>query len=409
MKICFVTSTYPRDQEDVAVPWMREHVKRLRKMGHEVHVFAPSFEGMQSHRIDAVPVHRFRYWLARGERLTHDSGAPNKVKGLRGMALSGIYTLAGAVALARLHRRERFDVLHVHWPFPHAVFAAFARRAFPTCVVLNYHGAELQIAERMKAAGKLLHRANATADAVVANSSFTAAKAGKFGASGVTVIPYGSPIAERDFLPPSNEEKRILFVGRLIERKGIEYLIRAFPAVLAQQHARLVIVGQGLLGQSLHRLVEEMGLEGSVTFRTDLPEQELAKEYEQADVFVLPAIIDSRGDTEGLGVVLIEALSFLKPVIASNVGGIPDVIRHEQTGLLVPEKSPEALAEAILKFLDNPEYARRIAEEGRRDVAERFDWDRIATSTISLYHRAQGHIYLNRGVIEDTREVSLKR
>lgn len=99
-------------------------------------------------------------------------------------------------------------------------------------------------------------------------------------------------------------------------------------------------------------------------------------EYASCDAFILPAIVDSKGDTEGLGVVLIEALAHGKPVVASKVGGIPDVITPE-TGWLVPEKDSIALAVAINSILTNPELAEALAQSGFQDVQDRFNWSRI--------------------------------
>ena len=108
-----------------------------------------------------------------------------------------------------------------------------------------------------------------------------------------------------------------------------------------------------------------------------IPNEELAIQYQQADVFVLPAIRDQKGDTEGLGVVMIEALTFKTPVVASDVGGISDVIIDGKTGLLVPEKDPEQLAKAINRILSDNALAKRLGEAGCEHAKSYFDWERI--------------------------------
>lgn len=186
---------------------------------------------------------------------------------------------------------------------------------------------------------------------------------------------------------PNNATRRILYVGRLIERKGVTYLLRAFPLVQKHVPVTLTIVGNGPLLEPLKAEAAALGLQGSVTFRVDVPERELMELYAACDVFTLPAIVDSRGDTEGLGVVLIEALSYMRPVVASRVGGIVDVILHEKTGLLVPEKDPHALADALVRVLTDRELAQRLAEAGHRHVQEVFDWTRIIERTEEIYRR----------------------
>ncbi len=385
MKICVVASTFPRTEDDPAVPWLRDELKRLKARGHDVRVFAPAFKGSPSHEIEGIPVHRFRYFFAFKEDLTHDSGAPTKIRRPDYLLLTLFYILAGTLSLTRWQRKERFDVLHIHWPFPHGLFGVTAARFTPAPLVMSFHGAELLLAKKFPFVNPALRWFTRRAQAVTCNSSYTAAAIKKLGTCEVIVCPFGSPIPEHATPLPTNTVKQILFVGRLIERKGVEYLLRALPLVQEQIPAQLVIVGNGVLLDTLKAQVVEMGLQDSVTFRVDIPESELMEAYRQSDVFVLPAIVDSRGDTEGLGVVLIEALSFRRPVVASEVGGIVDVVQHEKTGLLVPEKDPQALANALARVLADPALAQRLAEDGYAHVQEVFDWDRILDDLEVLY------------------------
>jgi glycosyltransferase involved in cell wall biosynthesis len=99
----------------------------------------------------------------------------------------------------------------------------------------------------------------------------------------------------------------------------------------------------------------------------------------------LPAIIDAKGDTEGLGVVLIEALTYKLPVIASGVGGIVDVIKDNETGILVPEKDTDALAHALLKVMKNDKYAASLGERGYQFVNEKYNWNKITDQIITLF------------------------
>jgi glycosyltransferase involved in cell wall biosynthesis len=220
---------------------------------------------------------------------------------------------------------------------------------------------------------------------VVANSTFTRSLVKPLHDGVISVIPYGitvEPKPSRSRSPDTNF--RILFVGRLDERKGVTYLLQALPQILDKQAVRLRIVGQGILESELKSECQRLGLEGVVDFLGVVSKEELANEYAACDVFVLPAIVDSKGDTEGLGIVMIEALAHQKPVVATNVGGIADVICHHQTGILVPEKDPIALADAILLVLAQPEWSAALGKRGLEDVSERFAWSRI----VSLWQQA---------------------
>jgi glycosyltransferase involved in cell wall biosynthesis len=213
---------------------------------------------------------------------------------------------------------------------------------------------------------------------VTANSSFTSGLIRKIYDGPVTVIPYGMTIKPKPPKKRSPEEVRsLLFVGRLDERKGLRYLLAALPSVLAKYPVRLRIVGKGILEDEIKSQCDAIGLNDVVDFLGFVSKEELADEYAGCDIFVLPAIVDSKGDTEGLGIVIIEALAHQKPVIASAVGGIVDVIHSGTTGLLVPEKDPEALAQAILTLLSNPTKAQKMGQQGLADIQVRFNWYHI--------------------------------
>ena len=144
------------------------------------------------------------------------------------------------------------------------------------------------------------------------------------------------------------------------------------------------------MGDSWRALAEELGLAADIIFYDVVPNEQLEQLYAMADLFVLPAIVDDRGDTEGLGVVLVEALSFKTPVVASNVGGIPDVIINNQTGLLVPEKDPQALAEAAMTILRDAKLAAQLAENGLEHATSYFNWERITDQLSAVYNVAIG-------------------
>ena len=126
-------------------------------------------------------------------------------------------------------------------------------------------------------------------------------------------------------------------------------------------------------------------LENFIFLRGKVSSKSLSRYYTDADIFVLPAIIDSRGDTEGLGVVLIEALLNKKFVIASNIGGIPDIIKNNKTGFLVKEKNPEEIAKKIMFIVKNFNKIRHIPENGYKYVQKHFNWENIFNRLLSIY------------------------
>lgn len=349
-------------------------------------VFAPTFEGLQSHEIDGVKVNRFRYCLKALENITHDEGAPNKARGLVFKLVVLSYLFFGTLAVFWWCLRKRIDVLHVHWPFPHSVWSLVPQRLLGVRVLVMNHGAELALARQSDGIRKALGWFINQADECCANSSHTANEVKSVSGRDAVITPYGATVeAKVSEKKIANPVPQLLFCGRLIQRKGIDVLLQALPEVLASREVRLVITGEGDRKQEWEELSQALGLQNQVRFAGFVSDEELASLYQTSDLYVHPAIFDDKGDTEGLGVVLIEALAHKLPVVASGVGGIVDVIKHEKTGLLVPEKEPTQLAQAILRVLEDSELARELGENGFRHVETFFDWERITLQVEGLY------------------------
>jgi len=388
LSICLVASTYPRSESDYAVPWLRESVRRMTMLGHRVTVLAPAFKGLANHTIDDVEVIRFRYAPGCWETLTHETGAANKIGRMQKRLLGIPYVLNGALSGAFLAMRRRFDVVHAHWPFPHEPIGSLIARLCGAPLLLHCYGAEFAMARKRWWVRRWLRHSLRQGDMVFAISSDTARQVEELSGRQAVVVPYGTTV---DALPSAshlNTVPRILFTGRLIQRKGVEYLIRAVPALLAKRQVEVIITGDGDQREGLEALSRSLGLEKTVQFLGFLSNEQLAQEYARCDVWVNPSIIDDRGDTEGLGVGAIEAYAYGKPVVASDVGGIPDAVRHRLTGLLVPQKDVSALAAAIGELIDNPLLAARFGRQGREFAQQRFNWDDLTEQLESLYYEA---------------------
>ena len=450
MKVLVIGSVYPRFQEDAEVPWLRTSISHLKKAGVEIQVLAPSYKGLKSHDIDGTRVNRFRYAPANWEILTHEEGAPSKMASKPWLQLLAIpYIINGFIQCLRICRKWRPDVIHAHWPFPHAYIALGAAKLFRIPLVLNFHGAELLLIRKKKWVKPLLKFAIGQAQAVFANSSFTASKIKAIRDVNVEWSPYGTTLETRDerqeardgeSLPlasaanaasatpssgdnrikresrptklgmiepncwdsvptpqlpvphPVNSKFKILFVGRHIERKGIRYLIEA-AKYLSTDKFEIRIVGGGDLTEQLKKqaaLLDENSQPANIIFTGKLSPEDLANEYRTANVFTLPAIVDSKGDTEGLGVVLIEAMELGLPIVASNVGGIPDVVIDGESGILVPEKDPVALADAFKRLEADPALIEKLLAGARKRISECFTWDIIIERQVEVYKRVVG-------------------
>ena len=169
-------------------------------------------------------------------------------------------------------------------------------------------------------------------------------------------------------------------VGALVDHKGHRDLIRAAAEVVREMaDVRFVILGEGELRGALTELVKQLGLERNVLlpgFRPDV--LSLLKTF---DLFVMPSV------TEGLGTSLLDAMACQRPIVASRVGGIPEVVADGDTGLLVPPRDPDALARGIRRLLTDPALAGRFARAGRTRVEQRFTTERMVAETLAVYER----------------------
>jgi glycosyltransferase involved in cell wall biosynthesis len=172
----------------------------------------------------------------------------------------------------------------------------------------------------------------------------------------------------------------ILYVGRLIQEKGLEYLIGAMPYVLSRfPEAKLQLVGDGNHRRRLKSLAQKLKVDGSVDFSGIVPSDMLYSLYARASVVVQPSIYES------CGIPVLEAMSMGKPVVGARAGGIPELIKNGETGLLVEPRSSAQLGAAISTLLSNWSYSTKLGEKGRSVVTAHFTWKEVARKTLELY------------------------
>jgi glycosyltransferase involved in cell wall biosynthesis len=171
----------------------------------------------------------------------------------------------------------------------------------------------------------------------------------------------------------------ILFTGKLVPRKGVDVLLRALPQVLREMEVKLVLAGSGNQ-QDYQQLAEALGILDKLRFLGRVPDDTLRLLYSSCDLFVLPSRL------EGLGIVILEAMAAGKPIVATNVGGIPEIIESGQNGILVEAGEEGKLAGAIVKVLSDNPLARAMGENNKKKVRECFSWGVAAQKTERVYN-----------------------
>ncbi len=182
-----------------------------------------------------------------------------------------------------------------------------------------------------------------------------------------------------------DNDQTILFVGRLVRRKGLEYLIRAMVPLKSEfPHIKLVVVGDGPEFGRMSELVNVLGLKGNVRFAGELRGDDLSRQYEESVIFSMPSITLS-DDVEGFGTVFLEAGLHGLPSVSTFSGGIPEAVIDGTTGILVKERDPAQLAEAIRLLLLSRQMRQRMGEEGRNRVLNQFTWRASANRLLTCF------------------------
>jgi glycosyltransferase involved in cell wall biosynthesis len=366
-----------------------------------VTVLAPHAEGLaEAWEEGGVEVATFRYAPERWEVLGYGRTleADERVKGRAAMA-TPLYALALRRALRHALGRRRYDLVHAHWIVPNGVIAAGVcggrggGEGGRVPLAIGLHGSDVFLAEK-PGVRHLARRALARARLLTGCSPELVDRVRALGgpagfpAERSRVIPYGVDVAA---FSPAPERRGIwraklgipdgaplvLGVGRMATKKGFQVLLEALPGLLAAQpEAHVVLAGGGDLLERFTTVAREwpgrVHLPGAV-LRDTLPDL-----YRAADLFVLPAVHDAKGNVDGLPNVILEAMASGLPVVASGISGIPLAVEDGRTGLLVPEKDPPRLLAALLRLLGDRNAAREMGERGRRKAVAELTWDAVA-------------------------------
>jgi phosphatidyl-myo-inositol dimannoside synthase len=392
MRVLFVVTAYPRRPGDIITPWMGETIRRLQAADVDVEVMAPAYRGSEDQIVDGVKVHRFRYAPAPLEKLTHDEPALDRIARTPPyLSLVPSYIASGTIAAARLARRNRYDVVHAFWPIPHGLFAIAAKRAGNTGMVSTFFSAELHWKGGIRRVmAPIVRQIVRESDAVTVISSYTADLLRSIaGDTRSVMIPFGAatdaPRAIATRIRRAEDSFDLIFIGRLVARKGVPVLLDAIALLRGDPRLSVRIIGDGPEREALQARAAQLGLADRVTFEGTVSADRLKDALAGCDALVLPAIVTEKGETEGLGVVLIEAMQYGKLAIATDTGGIPDIVEDGATGILVKPGDAVALAAAIRGAMNDPARALRLAAAGRDHATEEFSWDSIIGRLVEVY------------------------
>jgi glycosyltransferase involved in cell wall biosynthesis len=331
LKIAVLTTSYPRNANDVVGRFVADAVDHVRERGVDVDVVGPE---------------QFRHY-----GIAYDHGVLGNLRRRPWLALLLPAMLANFVRAAR---RVDPDLVHAHW-LPAGWVAARTGRPY----VVQVWGTDVELARRAPALARRVLRG---ARLVIAASNELAESARALGARDVRVIPSGVDLPAE--VGEEADPPEVLYAGRLSPEKGVLELVEAADGL------RLVVAGDGPLRDRVP---------GALGF---VHHDELLQLYACAAVVVCPS------RREGFGVACLEAMAHGRPVVATAVGGLRDLVVDGETGLVVPPRNVGALRSALERLLGDRELRRRLGAAGRRRAEERFSWASATDATLAAYAEA---------------------
>lgn len=400
MRVLALTHLYPRFDGDNLGVYIRQMYDRLAGH-HDVRVLCPRAPRMEARPAEPgrVAVAPFAYGLPQSwSTFGYGGGLTGEQKLSRTSLL--LAPLYGAAAVRRIwSERTSADVLHAHFLVPNGAIAAAASGGRPLAISL--HGSDVYLAERFAPARIAARIAIREAAALIPCSEDLGRRVIALGAdpARVHVIPYGvdASLFTRGARNGARAEIRgrlgagdrpmILFVGNLLPKKGATFLLEAAARVRRTHPETLfVLAGDGALRADLERQAASLALgPDAVRFVGAVPWADVPSWHAAADIFTVPSVVDPSGNVDGLPNVVLEAMASGLPVVATDVGGLPMLVRPRETGMLVPPEDAGALAGAFSTLLDDRALAESCGTRARALLQAELSWERIAARHAELF------------------------
>jgi glycosyltransferase involved in cell wall biosynthesis len=387
--VLLLASTLPHNKKDCKTPpFILDLSKELSKY-NEVTILSPYVckSKLEEKINNNLTIVRYKYWLNHRGNLVGNGAILPKLNKNKSLYLQiPFLILFQFLYIIKIIKKKDIKVIHSHWILPQGLLAVIYKKLLnkDISVVVTSHGGDIYGLSNFNFLKKWVLN---NSDCITAVSNAIKKEMENIGVSKkvpIEVLPMG--VNFKKFSPQRKSKSIInkyngtnsllLFVGRLTEKKGVIYLLRALNILKKDYNSfKLIVVGEGEKKNELKTECKKLGLSKKhVQFVGAIKNDSLPDYYSTADIFIGPSIVASDNDQEGFGLVFVEALSCQCPVIASDLPAIRDIITSHETGILVPPKDSEALSKAIFDLIKNPNEAYKLATKGKKYVKERFSW-----------------------------------
>jgi glycosyltransferase involved in cell wall biosynthesis len=385
MNVCMLTWEFPPRVVGGIARHCDGLAKALVHSGHDVHVLTLDFPGAPNYEeMKGVKVHR----------VPTELGHPNFLTWVL------LFNHFLGKRIADLSREIDFDIIHIH-DWLTAFVGISVKHYLKKPMILTIHSTEigrsqgLHTPDSLSIDGLEWWASYEAHKVLVTSRSMKKENCDHFHLPGdkVSIIPNG--IDTSMVTTPQDrgvvrgrygvgwDEKLVLCVGRLVPQKGVRYFIRAIPTIVKHHpNAKFVIVGEGWSREYLETLAHSSVHEQKITFTGFIPDAELIALMHSADVLVVPSIY------EPFGIVALEGMASGVPVVASQVGGLAEIIEHDRTGVLVYPRKPASVAWGIDKVLSNPDHAKWLTQNAQEEIKKTYSWESVAIRTVEVYRKA---------------------
>ena len=400
MKIAFIVTEFPKLSET----FILNQITGLLELGHEVEIFAfynpkekKVHDDVEKYRL-MERVHYFNIPDSMIKRalkaifliITNFHKSPIKILkslnvfkyGKKALSLKLLYVVVPFLG-------KKFDIIHCHFG-PNGIIGAYLKEVgINSKLITTFHGYDMSMF--ISSHGEDIYKnLFLKGDLFMPISEHWKKKLIEMGCEEGKIIVHRMGIDVEKFEFSERRKTgtiKILSVGRLVEKKGHEYAIKALAKVVNKNGKDIIyrIVGDGPLKDKLMSLAEELGIEDCVEFMGNVEDEELLKLYKESHIFILPSVTASDGDQEGIPVVLMEAQAMGLPVISTYHSGIPEVVIDGKSGFLVPEKDVDALAEKMEFLVEHPELWSEMGRHGREFVEKHYDIRRLNKRLVEIY------------------------
>lgn len=403
MKVCILTTSFPAYKGHLQSPFVYNLTKALAAKGAEVDVICPFYKNSKNKEevIDSIRIHRAQYFFPLFfQKLTSKGGVAAQLKSSLISKLQLPFFMLSLLLKTRKYTKK-CDVIHAQWALA-ALIGVFYKKLYKKPLVLTTRGADITMSLKSKLLRKILIYVLNNCDAITTICGDFKDQMVKLGIKPDKITRISNGI-DSEFKPRDKElirkrlklpkdKKIILFVGWLIERKGIRYLVKAIsPIIKKHKDTIFLIVGEGILKEELEKIIEKNNIKKNVFFLGSKNPNEIPYWMNAADIFILPTLSDGRPNT------VIEAMACGVPTITTNVPGPSEVVENNKTGLLINSRSAKDIEKSIIKLLENSKLREKYAKAAANWIKTKgWTWEACADKYLSIYKGTQKNIKNNK-------------